>query len=45
VFDDGQQGEYGAIVEVFVIVIGEVEMSCRSTFTTWFGKVGHICVY
>ncbi len=38
-FDDGRQGENGTIVEVFVIVIGKVEMTGCSTFTPGFGKV------
>jgi hypothetical protein len=39
VFDDSRQGESSAIVEVFVIAIGEVEMTGCSTFATGFGKV------
>jgi hypothetical protein len=38
-FDDGRQGENGAIVEFFVIAIGKVDMTGCSTFTTGFGKV------
>ncbi len=38
-FDDGRQGENGAIVQVFVTAIGYVEMTSCSTFTTGFGKV------
>jgi hypothetical protein len=39
VFDDGRQGENSAIVEVFVIAIGEVEITGYSIFATGFGKV------
>jgi hypothetical protein len=38
-FDDVRQGGNGAIVEVFVIAIGEVEITGYSTFTASFGKV------
>jgi hypothetical protein len=39
VFDDSRQGENGTIVEVFIIAIGEVEMTGCSTFAAGFGKV------
>jgi hypothetical protein len=39
VFDDGRQSENDAIVDVFVIAIGKVEMTGCSTFTARFGKV------
>ncbi len=38
-FDDGRQGENGAIVEVFVIAIGKVEMTGCLTFTAGLGRV------
>ncbi len=41
-FDDGRQGENGAIVKVFVIAVRKVEMTGCSTFTARFGKVCHV---
>ena len=43
-FYDGGQGEYGAVVEVFVIAVGEIEVTSRPAFATWFEKVGKVGV-
>ena len=43
-FDDGGQGEYCTIVEVFVIAVGEIEVTSRSAFATRFRKVGGVGV-
>jgi hypothetical protein len=42
--DDGWQCLHGSVIEVFVVLIGEVEVSCRTAFATYLREVGCICV-
>ena len=40
----GGKREYGPIVEIFIVMIGEIEMPRDPAFASNFGEVGGVCV-